>query len=525
MAELPHFPGVRPFRAVVLILLSALWLTAQENVPLPTKKEPPPAERPAPAESVPGLPKVKVAPAAPQFPSRPMPVPRVRLTPKPAVGESSVHGGQFHVYGPIKEHRDVLLTEAERTRREVAEALQIQTAFVFPIVIQIREAGALLPGRGEVWTTISQTDDGFRIEVSLVPQRNAVDGPLLRQELVRAVLAELLLRTHGASELSGRDVPPPAWLLHGTLELLDYKALGRQSEGFSAVFRLGHVLSIEDIFDVDPAGMDSVSRTVYRSSCCGLLLMLLERSSGGRNFAELCRLLPVMSGQDTAAIARAYPELNASGNSLGKWWSLQLAAMSQPGMDELLSPQGTDAELTKALTLHLAALPEEEKKAKKGLPKVFGKRKPEEKPAAKPAPGTVEEIPLDQYARAMPRKDREVIFNRVDLALTQLSLRAHPLYRPVVGQYLSLVKELSAGKKQKEAAGVIASLATVRRNLLADMSKLEDYLDWYEATQIESLSGSFHDYLRAATEQDRPPPPRRDPVSRYLNLLESEYSE
>jgi len=516
---------VRPFRAVVLILLSTLWLTAQENVPLPAKKEPPPAERPAPADRAPGLPKVKVAPSAPQFPSQPTPVTRVRLTPKPGVGESSVHGGQFRVYGPIKEHRDVLLSEAERTRREVAESLQFQSAFVFPIVIQIREAGALRPGREEIWTTVSQTDDGYRIEVSLVPQRNTVDGPLLRQEIVRAVLAEILLRTHGASELSGRDVPPPDWLLHGTLELLDYKALGRQSETFSTVFRLGHVLSIEDIFSVEPAGMDSVSRTVYRSSCCGLLLMLLERSQGGRNFAELCKLLPLMSGQDSSAIARAYPELSSSGNSLGKWWSLQLAAMSQPGLDELLSLQATDAELTKALTLRLAALPEEEKKPKKGLPKVFGKKKPEEKREPKPAPGTVQEFPFDQYARAMPRKDREAIFNRVALALTQISLRAHPLYRPVVGQYLSLVKELSAGKKQKEAATVIASLATVRRNLLSDMGKLEDYLDWYEATQLESLSGGFKDYLRAAAEKDRPPPPRRDPVSRYLNLMESEYSE
>ena len=191
-------------------------------------------------------------------------------------------------------------------------------------------------------------------------------------------------------------------------------------------------------------------------------------------------------------------------------------------MDELLSVQQTEQQLVKALTLHLPALPEQaQEKPKKGLAKVFGKKKPEVKAPA----GAAVDCPITEYTRAMARKDREEIFGRVHLDLTQLSLRAHPLCRPLLGQYLALVKELSAGKKEKEAAQNIAALAVLRRNLLADITKVEDYLDWHEATQTEGFSGSFHDYLRAAEELSRPPAPRPDPLSRYLNLMEGEYAE
>ena len=68
-------------------------------------------------------------------------------------------------------------------------------------------------------------------------------------------------------------------------------------------------------------------------------------------------------------------------------------------------------------------------------------------------------------------------------------------------------------------------VAGMRRQLLSEMGRVEDYLDWHEATQSHALSGTFHDYLRAAAECARPPVPRRDPLTRYLNLMESEYQE
>jgi hypothetical protein len=430
------------------------------------------------------------------------------------------------VYGKIKEQRDTLLDEAEATRRMLAAALRLEPVFSFPVVMQIRETSALRPGLPVVWSVISQTPDGFRFEINLVPQRNAVDGPLLRQEIVRCLLAEMLLRGHAGTDMAGRDPPPPDWLLHGVLELLDYQALGRPSEAFSTVFRLGRVLSIDDIFAADPRHMDSVSRMIYRSSCCGLLLMLMEQQNGGQHLAELFKTLALMPGDDATAIARSYPKLSESGNSLGKWWSLQLATMAQPGMDELLSPQETSRELAKALVLEIPPEPAATaKKSARGnaLSRIFGRKKKDSTDAAKPANPGATQCPIEEYARILSREDRASILARVELALTQLALRGHPLYRPVISEYRSLIKALTDGKKEKEASASFSALANVRRKLDRDMHGAEDYLDWFEATQSEGISGAFHDYLKTADELERPLPSRRDPLTRYMNLMEQEY--
>ncbi len=504
----------------VLLFLAALPAAAQKEIPLPGGDPLPLPELEPEPKPVPGLPRVQMAPTAPAFPRQVTPAPRVRMTPGAGPEESSVIGGQFHVFGKVKEQRDVLLEEAEVTRRMVWAALGMEPVFTFPIVLQIREAGALRAGQQAVWSAVSQTDDGFRFDVNLVPLRNAVDGPLLRQELARVILAEMLLRPWAATDMSGKDMPPPDWLLHGVLELLDYQALGRPSEAFSTVFKLGRVLSIEDIFEADPRGMDSVSRMIYRSSCCGLLLMLKERKSGEQNLKELFKILAVSGGDDATAIARTCPDLNLSGNSLGKWWSLQLATMAQPGMDELLSPRETEELLAKALVLELPAEKVAAAKPKKGLAKIFGKKdKGEEKTVTTAA----QTCPLEEYSRVLVRRDRAAILERVNLALTGMAMRAHPLYRPVISDYQSVIKALTAGKKEKEAAATIASLAAVRRKLMRDLQKIEDYLDWSEATQPDGLTGAFDGYLRTAEELSRPAPPRRDPLSRYMNLMESEY--
>jgi hypothetical protein len=451
------------------------------------------------------------------------------MRPKSAIGESSVHGGQFRVHGKVKEQRDIILEEAENTRRMVAASLRQEPEFRFPIVVQIRETAALRPSQQPVWSAITQTDDGFRFEVNIVPQHDAVPGTELRQELVRCILAEILLRPHAGLDLSNKDVPPPDWLLHGVLELLDYQALGSPSEAFSTVFRLGRVLSIDDIFEADPRSMDSVSRMVYRASCCGLILTLMEQQNGSVHFGELCKLLAIMPGDDATAIARTFPKLSNSANSLGKWWSLQLATMAQPGMDELMGPVDTEAQLTRALTLNIpetttqAAAPGEPKGG--ALRRIFGKKKKEEageqQPAAVTTPAAT--VPLEEFARLNGREDRATILAQVDLSLTQLALRAHPLYRPLIAEYRTILANITAGKKMKESAALLSSLTGLRHKLLKDMNAVEDYLNWYEATQIEGSTGAFRDYLKTAEQLRRPPPPRSDPISRYMDLMEQEY--
>lgn len=529
--------------SVLLSLLCLLPCNAQDSTPLPeVPLEPAPSAQAVPEaapklEPAPGVPRIKMGPNTPG----PVIGPKVRVTPRQDIGESSIHGGQFRIFGGAKGQRDMLLRDAEATRRLVMSALKMEAPVKWPILVHIRTSGALRPGYPQVISSITQVpvENAFRFEINLLPLEGRVPGPLLQQELVRCILAETILREHGETDLSGVDQPPPDWLLHGLLELLEYQVLGRPSESFSAVFRLGRILTVEDIFAADPRHMDSVSLMVYRASCCGLMLMMLDQRGGDRSLQELLNLLPTMQNDPAEAIARVFPGLNTSGNSLGKWWSLQLAAASEPGSDEVMSPRDTENRLALALTL---TIPAEAKtsdkkpatatasaKEPRGLKKLFAKTKPA-KPAKEeakpdPKPAAPAEVPIGQFTHAFSHPKRSDIFNRTNLALTQLALRAHPLYRPVIEDYRKLIAGLAEGKGSKEAAAKLETLAGLRNRVKGDLQQVEDQLDLFEATQLEGSSGEFEGYIRAADSAELAPTRRRDPLSRYMDSIEEEYKD
>ena len=67
---------------------------------------------------------------------------------------------------------------------------------IHKIVIQIREAIAIPQSGEQVWSVLSETLGGFRIELNLAPIGGTVPGPLLERELVKCLLAEMMLRKH-----------------------------------------------------------------------------------------------------------------------------------------------------------------------------------------------------------------------------------------------------------------------------------------------------------------------------------------
>jgi len=328
-------------RIVLMSLLLACPGAAQESVPPLTQDAPP-------------LPPAAQDPASPfTADAAPGAVPRVKLQPEDKIGRTYSEGNPFNIWGGTRQQRSNLFTAAGLVRRELLDALHLPDAWSNDIIIQLREPlAAGTDSRPPVWTTVSQVEGGFRIEINLVPRRHSVPGPLLRENLVRAILADAVLQGKQGLNLAGAPSPPPDWLLHGTLALMDYRQLGRMSNTFSRIFQLGRVLSVQDILNADPDEMNSVSLTIYRVSCGGLLMMLIEQPKGAEQLAKLLPTLATAGTDPAVLLERAFPALTGSANSLSKWWSLQIASLSQPGLDEVQKPAETERLLAEALILH-----------------------------------------------------------------------------------------------------------------------------------------------------------------------------
>jgi len=66
-------------------------------------------------------------------------------------------------------------------------------------------------------------------------------------------------------------------------------------------------------------------------------------------------------------------------------------------------------------------------------------------------------------------------------------------------------------------------LKALRARLSDRMTEIDDYLNWFEATQLQTPSGAFADYLRAADDQRNRQPHRNDALSVYLDALEEQF--
>ncbi|WP_038169625.1 hypothetical protein [Verrucomicrobium sp. BvORR106] len=145
-----------------------------------------------------------------------------------------------------------------------------------------------------------------------------------------------------------------------------------------------------------------------------------------------------------------------------------------------------------------------------------------------PLPGTRPSdpnlLPLEDFAKLGKRKDRNEIFKRTLNQINSVKLRAHPLYRPLIGEYTDVIQSLILGRE----TGVAEQLAAIRKRHLEvrELARaVETYVDWYKADQTQTYSGAFDDYMKLRDDLDKQTIPRTDAVSRYLDAIQQEFEE
>jgi hypothetical protein len=71
----------------------------------------------------------------------------------------------------------------------------------------------------------------------------------------------------------------------------------------------------------------------------------------------------------------------------------------------------------------------------------------------------------------------------------------------------------------------LSLLEATRQRLATRMSEIDDYMNWFEATQMSKGSGNFTGYLKAVDQSQLPPPRRHDPLSIYVDALEDQFDD
>ncbi|PYL73190.1 MAG: hypothetical protein DMF22_02245 [Verrucomicrobia bacterium] len=317
----------------------------------------------------------------------------------------------------------------------------------------------------------------------------SIDAALVERELLRAILLEMIYRSEPDVAPGTAFVEPPDWLLDGVLAIMPGRDRGPLVEALSVSDKQ---TSVEEFLRQRPALLDSPARLLYRAYSLSLLELLVNGTDGHSRLTRYIDNLSHASNDPFADLKAQFPLL---GDDVKKTWQSALARPSGAQNYQLLTFAESEQRLDELLRVKIPD-----------------------------AGNSSKQVELSELAQRKLSAVEKMALSRVSENLVLLTIRANPVMRPIVREYQQIAALLVRGKR-KRVAQRLARVQATRTTLGARMSDIDDYMNWFEATQSKTGSGVFVDYLRAVGESQIPAPRRRDPLSVYLDSVDEQFED
>jgi hypothetical protein len=251
-------------------------------------------------------------------------------------------------------------------------------------------------------------------------------------------------------------------------------------------------LSLEKFLRQRPGLLDSMGRTLYRAYAFALMQKLLDGKNGGAQLAKYIDHLYDSSNDPLADLTSQFPAL---ADDAEKTWQLALNRLKSLQIFRLLTFAESEQHLDDLLRVKIAE-----------------PNKP------------VKLVRLDELTQHKLSASEKMALDQLKRDLMFLVPQTNPVLRPIGREYQEIIALLARGKRR----GVpkrLARLEITRQQLAARMTEIDDYLNWFEATQMNSGSGNFTGYLKALDQSQVPAPRRHDPLSVYVDALEDQFGD
>jgi hypothetical protein len=304
---------------------------------------------------------------------------------------------------------------------------------------------------------------------------------------LRAILLEMIYRNQTAIAPGDVYVDPPSWLVEGLLALTPNRDRASLINGLAASKR---VTPLNEFLRQRPELLDPAGRLLYRAYSLALVQLLIESADGHARLARYIDNLSFASTDPLRDLEAAFPQL--AGND-EKSWKSKIASMQSSGRSDLLSFSQTEEKLADLLRTK--------------FPSAGGGDKP---------------VSLEDLYQKKLSSTQRLALQKFSQELMLLAVHGNPLLRPVVQDYQQLAAQLALGKNRALAAR-LAELKILRAKLSARMSEVDDYLNWFEATQLKTQSGLFEDYLNTSSAAVPSIARRKDAFSAYLDAMEEQF--
>ncbi len=398
---------------------------------------------------------------------------------------------QFIVFANDHSLRGAMCSYAEDIRQGLQRVFGRDNAWRHRIAIVLREPdpAARDVTRAELRMAFVGGDIVFQIDVTL---GRDFDPGHVRPRLVAALMMETAVRRSPAQVREAFRIP--AWLVEGACGLMDMKAGRRDAiKGFAALVETGQIPGLSEFLRIDPAELDSASAALYRSFSTCLLKLLIDLPGGRGSLDSYLSSIPTGKVHTLRGLLAFFPSLGGSEDAAQRWWKLGVARQALTEGGRTLGAAETLERLEGLLTVTIADKTGE----------------------------AMREYALSDYRAFAKKKSARAALSARLVEVSGLASRAHPLIQPVVAAYAGIYERLRRGDL-KRIDEDLERVEALGGQLVERAEEIEDYLNWYEATSIETPSDAFTAFFAALRELEWPRERRSDAVSMYLDRVENE---
>ncbi len=411
--------------------------------------------------------------------------------PHSSLAEAKAHSTstsrQFIVYGADVRVRGAVCDLAETTKKNVLKLLRLPDRWKTPLVINLDYPQANVPERPPSRFDFSQIGSGLKLQLNLLITGD-LNGREVQRELLRAILIEMIYRARTDVPVGTRYAVPPDWLVDGILQSMPGQDADEAAQLLQTMVESDRITPVEEVVRQRRDLLDPPLRKLHDACSMALVQLLLDSADGRHKLARYLADLPDAPNDSYADLRAHFP--TSLGRSAGKWWSLSVAHLSASDRYEMLSAAETARRLDQLLRFTIAG-----------------------------PDGQAHEYSLGDYAAYLKIPGSRPALRHLSQQLLLLGARAHPSYHAIVQECYQLSALLARGRTRKVTER-LARVASYRQVVEEQGRAMDDYLNWYEATQLKTMSGAFAEVLKNASEEDKPPR-RRDPISVYLDAIEA----
>ncbi|MEM1297019.1 MAG: hypothetical protein AAGH89_16760 [Verrucomicrobiota bacterium] len=427
--------------------------------------------------------------------------------------------GQFLIYGDNGETRSQFARDCEKVRKNFSSVLGLAKGWYYPVVVEIHTKPLQRVARRALVRAFPIEPNGFRFQLDILQ-----DEDFKPEDFEKAMIKLLILEQmfYPAERNITQDRIPP-WVLVGIEELVNFHRFEVPTDIYASLIESHQILPVREVLTTAPEDLDnSVTRRIYRACAAALVQALLEQGDGQIRFRVFLQDLAVEKADSAELLERHFAAMRQDYAGLEKWWALQMAAMSQKSAFDFLSIAETEQKLEQALQIRFDNLPEAKpSESFTGRIPTFRELKRRFDPEGKDfTAGSLRDF--EQFANH-PRLEDALKVTSDQLA--NMQNRAFPPYVAVIAGYNKTMALLIEGRV-REVAERMEALDLQRRSIRSQMTQVTDYMNWYDATQIEEESDDFESYERVLIDIEKIDRRKRtDPISSYLDAMEKEFAD